>query len=70
MTLAERQRRLTKLQYQQLRHGMAHTFLNLEKLLNRKDVQIDSTVGNEIQRLASHLRNLDTTILENHEVIR
>lgn len=70
MTVQEKQRRLTKLQYQQLRHGLAHTYLNLEKLLDRDDVFIDSEAGAEIDRLATHIRNLDVTILEKNEVIK
>lgn len=60
------QRRLTKLQYAQLRHGLAHAYLNLEKVSKRGT---PSEMSREIKRIAEHLRKLDTVILENHEVV-
>lgn len=55
---------MTKLQKQQIVHRLAHTYLNLEKLLNRDDVSIDSVAGAEIERLATLLRDTEQFALK------
>jgi hypothetical protein len=55
---------MTKLQKQQAIHRMAHVYLNLESLLKRDDVMVDSVAGAEIERLASLLRDTEREMLK------